>query len=197
MVNKKNRGIRWALVWLTGVDDIPCIKPIPTHKSLQKMPKSVEISQSCCVFEPRVLGLVEGQTLVVKNSSNIPHNANLNGGPGGPHLNRLLPAGGSMSCPNIKVRPLTIPLMCSCACIHPWMKCYIRVFNHPYFAVTDADGKFTIKNAPAGRYRLMIWHEQGYVIINPKNLKDRGKVIHILGNDTTDAGKISFVPHED
>jgi hypothetical protein len=36
---------------------------------------------------------------------------------------------------------------------------YVRVFDHPYFAVTDADGKFEIKNAPVGKYRIVYWHE--------------------------------------
>ena len=36
------------------------------------------------------------------------------------------------------------------------------VFDHPYFAVTDAEGKFEIKNAPAGKWRIMYRHENGY-----------------------------------
>jgi hypothetical protein len=43
------------------------------------------------------------------------------------------------------------------------MGAWIRVFDHPYFAVTDADGKFEIKNAPAGKCRIVIWQESiGY-----------------------------------
>jgi hypothetical protein len=43
--------------------------------------------------------------------------------------------------------------------IFPAMKGWARVFDHPYFAVTDADGKFEIKGAPAGRYNIIMWHE--------------------------------------
>jgi hypothetical protein len=43
------------------------------------------------------------------------------------------------------------------------MSGWVRVFDNPYFAVTDADGNFEIKDAPAGTYRLMIWQESiGY-----------------------------------
>jgi hypothetical protein len=38
---------------------------------------------------------------------------------------------------------------------------YVRVFDHPYYAVTDDDGNFEIKNAPAGKYRIVYWHENG------------------------------------
>ena len=46
----------------------------------------------------------------------------------------------------------------SCA-IHPWMRGVVRVFDHPYFAVTDTDGNWEIPHAPAGRYRIVYWHE--------------------------------------
>ncbi len=37
------------------------------------------------------------------------------------------------------------------------MKSWVRIFDHPYFALTDEDGKFEIKNAPAGKYNLVMW----------------------------------------
>jgi hypothetical protein len=39
------------------------------------------------------------------------------------------------------------------------MKAWVRVFNHPYFALTNTDGVFEIKDAPAGDWRLYVWHE--------------------------------------
>ena len=39
------------------------------------------------------------------------------------------------------------------------MECYARVFDHPYYAVTDAEGRFEIKNVPVGQWRLFVWHE--------------------------------------
>ena len=53
------------------------------------------------------------------------------------------------------------PITVACN-IHGWMKAYVRVFDHPYFAVTDKDGNFEIKNAPAGEWRLKIWHDTGW-----------------------------------
>ena len=50
------------------------------------------------------------------------------------------------------------PLKVSCA-PHPWEGAWIRVFDHPYFTTTDAEGRFEIKSAPEGDHRIVIWHE--------------------------------------
>jgi zona occludens toxin (predicted ATPase) len=50
-----------------------------------------------------------------------------------------------------------IPFKCTA---HPWMGGYVRVFDHPYHAVTAAGGTFEIKDAPAGQYRVVYWHEK-------------------------------------
>ena len=52
---------------------------------------------------------------------------------------------------------IAIPVKCN---IHPWMRAYIAVFKHPYFAVTDRDGKFEIKNLPPGTYTIKAWQEK-------------------------------------
>ena len=44
--------------------------------------------------------------------------------------------------------------------VHPWMKAYVAVMTHPYFAVTGPDGSFTIDNVPAGSYEVEAWHER-------------------------------------
>jgi len=43
--------------------------------------------------------------------------------------------------------------------VHPWMQAYIGVFNHPFFATTKADGKFTISGLDPGTYTITAWHE--------------------------------------
>ena len=56
--------------------------------------------------------------------------------------------------------PSNVPVGFECG-MHPWMKGQVRVFEHPYFAVTDDDGKFEIKDVPAGTWRIVTWHEEG------------------------------------
>ena len=54
--------------------------------------------------------------------------------------------------------PGIVPVFCD---IHSHMSAYILVFNHPFFAVTDDDGRYTIPNVPAGAYTLVVWSELG------------------------------------
>lgn len=190
VVNEKNKGVRWVLVWLTDAKDPSNYKFVPPiHPSLKNPKKVVEIDQPCCVFEPRVIGIQTSQSLVVKNSAPIPHNFKIDSIGGGPVANPLIPAKGQ-SPPISGFLPKLIPTMYTCS-IHSWMKGWIGTFPHPYFAVTDADGNFEIKNAPAGKFRLMVWQEKvGWVIRDAKNPRDRGKVIQIKPGETTDVGKV-------
>src|SRR5262249_13210585 len=44
--------------------------------------------------------------------------------------------------------------------LHPFARAYIAVFDHPYFAITDANGQFTIDGLPPGTYNVKVWHER-------------------------------------
>ena len=91
VVNPKNKGVRWVLVWLTDPKDARNSKFVPpVHPSLKSPPKTVEIDQPCCVFEPRVMALQVGQDLVVKNSAPIPHNFKIDSIGGGPGKSRTV-----------------------------------------------------------------------------------------------------------
>jgi hypothetical protein len=192
LVNPKNKGVRYVVVWLIDAKDP--MKPLPIAPAVAGLAKpTVEIDQPCCLFEPRVVALREGQTLVIKNSAAIPHNAKLDGGDKGPNINQLIPPGGMLPVKDVVARPTAIPLGCT---IHGWMNGYIRVFKHPYYAVTDADGTFEIKDAPAGKYRLVVWHETGWVTGDTTPSKN-GKLIDIKADGVTDLGKIPMKPPED
>ena len=52
---------------------------------------------------------------------------------------------------------IAIPVKCD---LHPWMRCYIAVFKHPYFAVSAKNGSFDLKNLPPGKYTLEAWQEK-------------------------------------
>ena len=161
VVNKDNKGIRWVFVWLTP-DPESGKKVLPIHPTLKDIKvKEVVIDQPCCRFEPHGLGMRQGQVLVAKNSSPITHNFKFGGHPlRNPGGNPAIPAKDQAKIDNL-IADEKIPVICECS-IHGWMKAYVRVFNHPYFAVTDANGNFEIKNAPAGNWRLKIWHETGW-----------------------------------
>jgi hypothetical protein len=163
IIDAKTKGVKNVVFWL--VDAKNPMKPIPTPKALQG--KVIDIDQPCCTFIQRHTVILDGQTLVVKNTSAIAHNVNINGGVDGPVLNVLTPAGGQLKVGAVKTRPFPIvPYSCS---IHAWMKGYILPLPSPYYAITDAEGKFEIKDVPAGEYRLVGWHEQiGWIFPPPK-----------------------------
>lgn len=158
-VNAKNRGIKNVVVWI-GVDADPKkAPPFPKesiHPKLVKSAEMVEIDQPCCAFTPHVLLARDGQKLVVKNSSPVPHNVNwsskLNGSG-----NVSLPAGGKYEFQDtLKADRLPMEVRCN---VHPWMNAWVRVFDHPYYTLTDENGDFEIKLAPTGTFRIFYWHE--------------------------------------
>ena len=192
VVNKANLGIKNVFVWLAP--DEPQ-KPLAIHPNLQKIQqKNVVVDQPCCVFVPHALCLRQGQDLIAKNPSTIAHNFHWTGNPlknaGG---NQIVAAGS-----DLKIDPLVAdkyPVKLSCD-IHPWMNGWVRVFDHPYFALTDADGKFEIKDAPTGPCHIMIWQEsKGWVFADrDSDGKVVGKAIAIPEGKTLDLGVVKMAP---
>ena len=185
IINKKNKGIRWVFVWLIPEGN----GKLAIHPDLEKIKvKELMMDQPCCKFEPHVLALREGQVIVGKNSATFAHNMKWAGGDDNPGDNKLIPAGGQIKV-ELAASPKPVILECN---IHPWMKGWVRVFNHPYFAVTDADGKFEIKDAPAGKYNIVMWQEGvGWVNGGGK----AGKTIEIPASKTVEVNE-KVMPEE-
>lgn len=187
VVNPKNKGVKWVAVWL--VDDMG--NPPRIHPDLkQPKDKSVALDQPMCMFLPRMLTMREGQLLVVKNSAPVNHNIQWLGDPDfNESGNVTLPPGKEHPIKTLKAQPMPVLLQCN---VHPWMRGRLMVFSHPYYAVTDADGNFEIKMAPAGKYRLVAWQERvgwrGGKAPPPK--KDGGQSIQIKAGGTTDLGEL-------
>jgi hypothetical protein len=198
VVNPQSKGVRWAYVWLQPVPDEAnpaAKKEMPINPALKDVPdKPVVLDQPCCKFEPHALALREGQTLIAKNSAPIAHNVNWTGGKDNPGNNVILPPGGQLEIKDEqKLKASRFPVSITCN-IHPWMKAWARVFTHPYFAVTDANGNFEIKDAPAGAYNLVIWQEgAGYrdiktIDVDGKKVRIYGTKIDIKPDAVTDLG---------
>lgn len=189
IVNAKNKGLKNAFVWLQGPEGVQ----MPIHSSLQTIKdKRVVMDQPVCMFLPHALGLREGQTLVAKNSASIAHNFKWSGNPEiNPGNNVLLPPGSEKEIDNLKADRFPVSIECN---IHPWMKGWVRVYDHPYFAVTDENGNFEFKNAPAGDWQLMVWHGSGGWLGGRKG-RD-GQKISIPAGDTKDLGKLEYPPPE-
>ena len=163
LVDPKSKGVKNVIVWLRPNDKIRG-NEFPKDKipeALRK-PKAVThiIDQPKCQFEPRVLAARAGDKLIVKNSASIAHNVNFASPIDGQSFNKLLQVNAELAVENAFTAN-RFPIAISCN-IHPWMAARIRVFDHPFYATTDANGKFEIKGVPEGTWNIVYWHEGGF-----------------------------------
>jgi hypothetical protein len=120
----------------------------------------VELDQVGCNYNPYVFGVMVGQPVRIKNSDPLMHNIHaLPKVDGNSEFNFAETSQGDVNdtkwVESIKKPEVMVKLKCD---VHQWMFAYAGVQDHPYFAVTDADGNFKIANVPAGKYTLTAYH---------------------------------------
>lgn len=122
--------------------------------------KRYAITQSGCLFDPRVQAIALGGTVNVRSVDPIRHTNVLfrAGTTDTLAVVRQYDAGSVVPDEHVGKQPGLVELRCE---QHPWTRGWIAVFDHPYFAVTAADGSFRIADLPPGKHTLMIWHERG------------------------------------
>ncbi len=117
------------------------------------------IDNTKCMFEPIVGIAYKGANFKIKNSDPLLHNTN---------LGLLLTETTRRSVYNLalpnKDQVITKPVRATGLIIvkcdaHDWMRGYAYASDNPYVAITDASGNFDIKELPAGKYKVRIWHE--------------------------------------
>lgn len=163
------QGIANVFVFLA---DAPKGIDLPDAQSLEP----VVMDQKGCVFEPHASILQAQQTLLVKSSDPVQHNV---------HTFPKRNSQTNLLCPPNEQDGLKVvynkaerePVRVQCD-IHPWMKAWHLPLDHPYAAVTDANGKFEIPNVPAGKHELQIWHERGGFL-------ERGMNVTVTADETT------------
>ena len=136
------------------------------------LPKEVILDNDGCRFSPRVLALTKGDRLKVRNSDLKLHIAHSYLGER-TVFTVSLPFRGTTIDVTKKIRNSgLLTLHCD---THAWMRGYIYVFDHPFFAVTDEQGSFSIPNLPAGKYTLKAWHEDAGVRSQEVTISERGE----------------------
>lgn len=163
------------------------VKVHPDYKATDDA--EVVIDNKDCRFEPHIVTIRTTQKLIMKNSDSIGHNTK--GDPlGDEPFNPLIPAGGSAEHHFAKVQTLPQPVQCN---IHGWMKAHIVIRDNPYMAVTDKDGKFEIKNLPAGELEFLCWQEKsGYLAA--KSDWAKGRFTLKIAEGANDLGTIEVDP---
>ena len=157
VVDAKSGGIANVVIYLQK-------KPAKVHPDLEKSKeKEVLFDQKGCQFLPHVLLVRNDQQVRVKSDDAVAHNTHTY-----PLKNKqenfvVSPndrTGGAVPSVTLAER---LPAKVGCD-IHPWMQAYWVILDHPYAAVTKADGTFEIKGLPVGDHVFTVWQEKvGYL----------------------------------
>jgi hypothetical protein len=140
----------------------PDDSPTPTQ--------TVVITQKGCQYLPHVVPMLVNQELKVVNDDETSHNihplAKINR-----EWNKSQPPGTPPISEKFE-RPEFIPVKCN---IHPWMHGTFAVLKNSHYAVSGADGRFTLSNLPPGKYTITAWHE---------SYGERAQEVTITGSET-------------
>jgi hypothetical protein len=166
-------AVQNVVVFLKTPDLSEVFRIDESHKTWKD---TVVLDQPFCAFEPHIVLLFPkyydiaskkqkstGQKFKVKNGARIVHKTQWSGGAKNPGEGVTL-APWNRSDWDVSLEPSSEPVAFRCM-LHGWMNAYAWVLDHPYAAVTDKDGNYEIKNAPAGvEVRVVAWHEKaGYL----------------------------------
>ena len=184
LINPANRGVSNVLVAIQG--------DVQVHpKYAARADAEVQLDIRGHRFEPRMLIVRAGQSVVVKNLDKVGHNLHfpltLN-----PSVNVLLKPGGRTLFRLSRAERGPIRMTGS---IHSWLSGYLVVCNHPYAAVTDENGEFELRDVPVGEWTLQSWHERrGYlrrVAVNGEQRQSsKGRLTIQVDAGETDLGTI-------
>ena len=144
LILSPTRGIENAVVVLKG---------LPANLKKTNISTPAKMDQKQCVFVPRVVVVPVGGTVEFMNSDRLLHNVRSDGKENTP-FNRAQPHARTIS---IAFRsPEVLRVNCD---LHSWMRGWVVVTEHPFYAVTDSDGGFLFENIPPGDYTLHAWQE--------------------------------------
>jgi hypothetical protein len=170
LIDPKTHGIANVVVWLRPdtdnlMDEFPAGVIHPALTRAKPVEHSVLLTHEG--YAPRVVAARAGDRVVFSNTTPAFFTVHYETPAAGARANGvtrqfnvLLPPGRthtSSPLPGSQTRDALADN------IHPWIHGTVWSFDHPYFAVTDANGDFAIEKAPPGSWRLVVWHERvGY-----------------------------------
>ncbi|MGD9857174.1 MAG: hypothetical protein AB7U20_19690 [Planctomycetaceae bacterium] len=154
LVVSDDGGLANVIVWLRKVPAGAAVPPVPDEPTV--------LDNAKCTFKPHAFVLRVGQKMLVKNADPTAHNTRIS-----PIRNNAF---NQTIAPNerkgvevVYQQPELVPIKTQCD-IHPWMGSFHFPVEHPWAAVSDADGYFEITGLPAGELEFRLWHERmGYV----------------------------------
>jgi plastocyanin len=144
---------------IKSAENIAVYVDVIADKKFEPPKDHVVIDQRKMAFIPHVVTVQQGTTVDFLNSDPVGHNVYWPSVSGNKKLSHNLGTWPKGDKKPFQFNDLgSVPLLCN---VHPEMSGYVVVVPTPYFAVTDKDGNFEIKNIPAGKYTLKTWSEDG------------------------------------
>jgi hypothetical protein len=198
IIDPKTRTVKNAFIWLMpdSKANSDRNKPIPIHPDLRDLKeKQVTVDILNGQFVPHLLALRQGQSLIFKNKTNAIQSVKMETDEevGNPNVNLVIPAGKEMLVGPFKSERHQIP---GVSTINPKMESFLWVFSHPYYYITESNGEFVLKNAPAGTYRLVIWHPSHGWVVGDNDPNKFGIRINIPAGQRLDLGDLNMKPLE-
>jgi plastocyanin len=157
IVLSPEKGIRNVVVSL---------QPPPPGATWPVSLPNVQIDQQQCVYVPRVVVVPVGGMVEFLNTDRLLHNLHSNS-TGNPTFNRTQPRGRTI--PIMFTKPEIVRVDCD---LHPWMRAWVVVAEHPFYAVTNDQGEFRLDNVPPGQYTLQLWQESLGTVTQDVTVKD-------------------------
>ena len=138
-------NLKNVLVWLKNVN---------YSGDVTKMPAVID--QKGCIYDPHVLGVMKDQKVIIKNSDATLHNIH-SMAKENDQFNFAMPK--VVKEKETSFSKVEEPFYIKCD-VHPWMKSWVLVQDHPFFAVTDINGNYKINDIPPGTYEVIAWQEK-------------------------------------
>ncbi len=159
LVLSPDKGIRNAVVSLR----LP-----PAGAKWAGLAPPVQMDQKECVFVPRVVVVPVGGTVEFLNTDRLLHNLH-SLGTENRTFNRTQPKGRTI--PIVFKKPEIIRVDCD---LHPWMRAWVVVADHPFYTVTTDRGEFILDNLPPGTYTVQVWQETLGTVTKEVTVSDQG-----------------------
>jgi hypothetical protein len=163
LINPDGNGVANTVVFLRG---------ITTGKPMDLPADRQQLDQKTCRYTPHIMLVPQAGTLKIESSDPVLHTVQMFGVATNnipfPFQNQFIPV--------TLQRQGVVELKCNAG--HVWMNANVIVVRHPYYAVTDDRGAFTLSDVPPGEYEIVAWHE-GWQIASEAKVLDVGAQVEV------------------
>lgn len=172
--SRKSRDLERLLINSDGgvANTVVYLKDIARGKPMDLPAVRQHMDQKNCRYVPHILLVPQAGSLQIRSSDSILHTVHM----AGAAANNIPFPFQNQDIPVPMRRSGVVDLKCNAG--HVWMNAEILVVKHPYYAVTDEHGSFTLTDVPAGGYEIEAWHE-GWGIVREETVLDVGAQVDV------------------